>query len=221
MKIWKNKFLKQMIIIITLVFVILNGMVPPKVYADKSNETIIGNLWDKLKGTASSAIGYSKGISGESDWGIGNIFGNLVKELIYLVIALGDVGMAAMQVTLLGDANFWIGTMVSNKNDNLENPESWLYATTTDVDALQDGGTSDRGSMLVIASSDGLKNGVFQAHWKVPNMLYSPENIFSNKIAALDANYINPHEYENHNLLQEKLDQPLLVGIELFVILQL
>ena len=196
MKIWKNKFLKQMIIIITLVFVILNGMVPPKVYADKSNETIIGNLWDKLKGTASSAIGYSKGISGESDWGIGNIFGNLVKELIYLVIALGDVGMAAMQVTLLGDANFWIGTMVSNKNDNLENPESWLYATTTDVDALQDGGTSDRGSMLVIASSDGLKNGVFQAHWKVPNMLYSPENIFSNKIAALDANYINPHEYE-------------------------
>ena len=185
-----------MIIIITLLFVIGNTITPTKVYATKSQESFIGGFFSKFKNTAASAIGFSRSVSGESDWGLENIPGNLLKDLIYLVVSLGDVGMAAMQVTLLGDANFWVGTMLSYKNDNLDDPQSWLYADQSDVDALQNGGTSDRGSMLVIADHEGLKNGIFQAHWKVPNMLYSPEIIFSNKVAALDANYINPHEYE-------------------------
>lgn len=197
MKIWKNKFLKQMIIAITLVFVIFNGIAPSQVYATKaSDSTLFDILVEKPLGTIGTFLGVSTGISGESDWGIGNMFGNLLKELIYLVVSIGDVGMAVMQVTLLGDWHFWSNTMVSNKNDNLEDTNSWLYADKNDVDALKNGDTSGaRGSMLVLASDAGLKNGIFQAHWKVPNMLYSPENIFANKIAALDANYINPHKY--------------------------
>lgn len=204
MKIWENKFLKQMIIAITLVFVIFNGIAPSQVYATKSQDGFLSDIFSKLKNTAATAIGFSTGLSGETDWGIENIFGNLLKEFIYLIIAFGDVGMAAMQVMLLGDAHFWTSTMVSNKNDNLEDTSSWLYADQSDVDALEAGNTSEaRGSMLVIASDEGLKNGVFQAHWKVPNMLYSPENIFANKIAALDANYINPHKYTAVNDSEE------------------
>lgn len=185
-----------MIILSTVVFILMNTLIPVNVYATKSNDSLIGDFLSKIGNTAATAIGFSRGLSGDSDWGIENIPGNLLKELGYLFVALGDIGMAAMQVTLLGDANFWIGTMISNKNDNLEDTSSWLYADQSDVDALEDNRPEDaRGSMLVVASDAGLKNGIFSGHWKVPNILYSPENIFANKIAALDANYINPHEY--------------------------
>ena len=185
-----------MIILITIIFVLITTLVPSKVYATKSSGTLLGDLVSKIGNSAASAIGFSRGLSGDSDWGLENIPGNLLKELGYLFVALGDIGMSAMQVTLLGDANFWIGTMISNKNDNLEDTSSWLYADQSDVDALEAGRPEDaRGSMLVVASDAGLKNGIFSGHWKVPNILYSPENIFANRIAALDANYINPHEY--------------------------
>ena len=31
--------------------------------------------------------------------------------------------------------------------------------------------------------------------WEIPNMLYSPEAIFSNSVAALDVNFLNPNTY--------------------------
>lgn len=40
-------------------------------------------------------------------------------------------------------------------------------------------------------------DGLFSDGWKVPNMLYCPENIFSNKIPALDVNFIHPNSYTN------------------------
>lgn len=203
MKIWKSKILKQMIIIITLIFVVLNCLVPPQVYATKSQDNIIDNFFGKISGTVGSVVGFSTSISGESDHSWGNIPGNLLKELIQLIVSLGDVIVSAMQVTLLGDMDFWVSTMISNKNDNLDDKSSWLYADQTDVDALQNGDSTDRGSMLVMVADSGLKNGIFTQHWTVPNILYTPENIFSNKIAALDANYINPHTYQPVNDSEE------------------
>ena len=203
MKILKSKILKQMIIIITVIFVVLNCLVPPKVYATKSQDNPIDNFFGKISGTVGSVVGFSTSISGESDHSWGNIPGNLLKELIQLIVSLGDVIVAAMQVTLLGDMFFWVSTMISNKNDNLDDRSSWLYADQTDVDALQNGDSTDRGSMLVMVADSGLKNGIFTQHWTVPNILYTPENIFSNKIAALDANYINPHTYQPVNDSEE------------------
>ena len=203
MKIWKSKILKQMIIIITVIFVVLNCLVPPKVYATKSQDNIIDNFFGKISGTVGSVVGFSTSISGESDHSWGNIPGNLLKELIQLIVSLGDVIVAAMQVTLLGDMDFWVSTMISNKNDNLDDKSSWLYADQTDVDALQNGDSTDRGSMLVMVADSGLKNGIFTQHWTVPNIIYTPENIFSNKISALDANYINPHTYQPVNDSEE------------------
>lgn len=199
MKIWRSKILKQMIIIITVIFVVMNCLVPPKVYATKSQDSIIEDFFGKITGTLGSVVGFSTSISGESDWSFGNIPGNLLKELIQLIVSIGDVIVSAMQVTLLGDMDFWVSTMISNKNDNLDDKRSWLYADETDKNSLIEGNPTDRGSMLVMASDNGLANGIFTRHWMVPNIIYTPENIFSNKIAALDANYINPHTYQPVN----------------------
>ena len=43
--------------------------------------------------------------------------------------------------------------------------------------------------------------------YEVPNILYSPENIFANKIASLDANFINPHQYTNVTDTDEEEEQ--------------
>lgn len=195
MKIWKNKFLKQMIILITIIFVLVTTLVPSKVYATKSQGSILWDWVSKPFNSVASIIGFSTDSSGDTSWSLGNIPGNLLMELGRLFVALGDVAMSLMQVTLLGDMDFWVSTMISNRNDNLEDTSSWLYADQSDVDALDEGRPEDaRGSMLIMAADSGLKNGLL-GHWKVPNILYSPESIFSNKIAALDANYINPHQY--------------------------
>lgn len=196
MKIWKNKFLKQMIIVMTLICIVFGVIAPSTVYATKSRDNIIWNIVQKPFRSVGSLIGIQTNLNGEHDWiGLDNIPGNIVKELISVLVAIGDVGESVMQATMLGNWNFMFSTLVRNKNDNLDYDKSWLYADETDVSALENGETSERGSVLVAASSKGLSNGFFRSHWKVPNMLYSPENIFSNKIAALDANYINPHEY--------------------------
>ena len=204
MSIWRNKFLKQMIIIITIIFVVLNCLVPPKVYATKSQDSIIENFITSRLKKITTTIGVSTSISGDSEFAVGNIPGNMLKELCILFVSIGDVIISLLQVTLLGDMDFWISTIISNKNDNLEDRNSWLYADQTDVDALSEGNSTDRGSMLVLASDSGLHgDDFFFTDWKVPNIIYSPENIFSNKIAALDANYINPHTYEPVNDSEE------------------
>ncbi len=197
MKIWKNKFLKQMIIAITLIFVLLNGIAPSQVYATKSRENALWNIGEKVLHTVRTGVGFigSTDLSGERDlFSFSNIPGNLLKEFTYFVVSIGDVAISAMQVTLLGDMLFWTSTLIGNKNDNLEDTSSWLYADDSDVTALENGNTTERGSMLMMASDEGLNTNLFGS-WKVPNIIYSPENIFSNKIAALDANYINPHKY--------------------------
>lgn len=198
MKIWKNKFLKQMIIAITLIFVLLNGIAPSQVYATKSKESFAWDIGEKVVHKVRTVGGFigSTDLSGEREWlNFSNIPGNLLKEFTYFVVAIGDVLISAMQVTLLGDMLFWTSTLIGNKNDNLDDPNSWLYADQSDVDALEKGRTTERrDSMLMMAADGGLNTNLFGS-WKVPNILYSPENIFSNKIAALDANYINPHKY--------------------------
>lgn len=54
-------------------------------------------------------------------------------------------------------------------------------------------GNEDGTRKSAVASNFG--NGLFSGGWKVPNMLYCPENIFSNKIPALDVNFIHPNTY--------------------------
>lgn len=48
MKIWRNKFLKQMIIVITVVFLIMNCVAPNYVYANKATEGLISFSWQNI-----------------------------------------------------------------------------------------------------------------------------------------------------------------------------
>ncbi len=120
---------------------------------------------------------------------IGDIFANigatLLKEVVILVCSLGDVGMGILSNTMLGAQIS--STMLKQDNNNLENTSSWLYASDDDVSKAKNDGRYEK--------ITNLQGGLFSADYEIPNMLYSLENIFSNNIAALDINFLNPNKF--------------------------
>lgn len=245
MKTCKNKFLKRLVVIVTVVYLIMNCIAPNSVVYANQSQARSGIDW---KGFFSQALGAAAAgivtgvtigatvasggtalpiaasvISGivrggitykavgmissatlEGD-SIADIPGNLLKELLELIVYLGDVVIGMLQSFMLGDEGFMGRVMISNKDDNLgigsegkEDSGSWLYANEEDVENLKNGTPSRGAAAIIAATSSGMDDNLYvDRDYKVPNILYSPENIFSNKIAALDANYINPHSYNS------------------------
>lgn len=107
-----------------------------------------------------------------ANWG--DIAGDLLKEVVQLFDALGDVIMGALNNFMLG-ANGIGSAMLDQDNANLdENSNSWLTTNLSEK----------------IIEINNIEKG-----YKIPNMLYSPENIFGNKIAALDVNFLRQNTF--------------------------
>ena len=56
MKIWRNKFLKQMIIVITVIFLVMNCVAPNYVYANKARDGI-NFSWQNIATIVGGVIG--------------------------------------------------------------------------------------------------------------------------------------------------------------------
>ena len=119
---------------------------------------------------------YSKAFS------FGEIAGDLLKELVNMVASVGDVVMGALNHFMLGTEKIITSSMLSQDDPNLSNGDSWLK-----YDKSKAGATRE-------VSSDDL-DGFLWTDWKIPNFLYCPENIFANKIAMLDVDFIRPHKF--------------------------
>ena len=120
--------------------------------------------------------------------------GSLLRTLMHLFQGLGDIINGAFNHFMLGTTQI-LGSAMLDYNDpdyraNIEEPGSALYWDGT---APQDGGavkTIEEGYLF--EGSGWLFGDTIQ----VPNILYCPENIFANKIAVLDINFLNPNQYE-------------------------
>ncbi len=113
------------------------------------------------------------------------VVGSLLKEVVQLFASLGDVVMGALNKFMLGSDKF-LSAMISQDDNNLEpGSGSWLVeGIDAEADVVIEADYMDEKTFLIDASM-----------YKVPNMLYSPENIFANNIAALDINFLNPNHY--------------------------
>ena len=125
----------------------------------------------------------------ESDPDQGGVIGTLLKELLNLIVQLGDIVMSALNHFMLGTEGFG-SSMLAPDNPNLTDSSSWLY--------VEDGEKS--GDDVEKYNSDEINTAnIFSfmgAHeYEIPNMLYSPEEIFANNIAALDVNFLRPNTY--------------------------
>ena len=114
------------------------------------------------------------------------IIGSLLKQIIQIIVAVGDIVMGTLNHFMLG-ADGFTSAMLSPDNDNIGNEDSWLYVgDDEEIDFEFGEGT--------ISTADFF-GWILGADFDIPNFLYSPEAIFSNNIAALDVNFLNPNTY--------------------------
>ncbi len=115
-----------------------------------------------------------------------NLANTLTRDILQFFAAIGDLFMGALNYFMLG-ADF-DSAMVSWEDANLTDENSWLH--------VNDGEITEE-NLVDISSSkmDSKLFGLVEVGLAVPNFLYSPEAIFSNRIAALDVNFLNPEGY--------------------------
>ena len=116
----------------------------------------------------------------------GSIMGSLLKQIIQIIAAIGDIAMGVLNYFMLG-ADGFTSAMLPVSNNNINNPASWLYVDDDEeIDFQYEDGTIDTSEFFVWTGDT----------FDIPNFLYSPEAIFSNNIAALDVNFLNPNTYD-------------------------
>ena len=104
---------------------------------------------------------------------------DLLKELVHLIAALGDVAMGALNYFILGTTEFSDSVMLEQGNQSSSiNP-----------------GEGEEGVDYVTMEPPEELDGLLWSDWRVPNMLVSPENIFADRIAAFDINFLSPNQY--------------------------
>ena len=111
------------------------------------------------------------------DWGIG---GTLAKELFKFVVFLTDLFTGLLNNMMLGVE--WGDINIREDNPNLTS--GWVNAAGEDADVELKAGEVAPGTF----DREGLE---------IPNILYCPENIFANNIAALDVNFLRPNTYSS------------------------
>lgn len=121
----------------------------------------------------------------------GDIAGGLLKEVVQLFAAIGDAVMGGLNKFMLGSDEFF-SAMLDQDDVNLEEDSgSWLTNGVYDL-------SEEELKHLVTIPPDYMDKKTFlldASTYKIPNMLYSPENIFANNIAALDINFLSPNNY--------------------------
>ena len=112
--------------------------------------------------------------------------GKLFSPIVDLFAGIGDVVIGALQHWMLGTSSLWSATLeyddpnVEEMTDLIKNNQS---GSLTQVRVA--GKTLERGW----TSLDGKYDDI-----NVPNIIYSPELIFSNLVPALDINFLNPDD---------------------------
>ena len=121
-----------------------------------------------------------------AEWIWDNVGSKLLKEIVQLAAALGDMAEDALNMFMLGTD--WGSSMLSKDDVNLKSKDSWIY---------YDGDTFTKEF-----SAEQIDTKFFKWPWSdstfaIPNMLYCPENIFANNIAALDVNFLSPNKFKS------------------------
>ena len=121
-------------------------------------------------------------VKSQAGWDIG---GKILKELVKLIDSLGDVIMGVLNKTMLGTEAIYDSVM-------LDPTDTITGHSITKKDGIfySDGTEQPRETINSSEYSTGLLG-----EFKIPNMLYCPENIFANKIPAFDVNFIHPNNY--------------------------
>ena len=135
----------------------------------------------------SSSVATPRAYAGLAEDGMSTI----VKELDQLLVFFIDSLYGALNYCMLGVD--WDDLMLADNDHNLDpDSGSWLAVTDAELSKAEKNGTVEE------YKNDDIDGSLFGAKTDIiPNILYSPENIFANKIAALDVNFLRPNTYQS------------------------
>lgn len=120
----------------------------------------------------------------DDNWGIA---GTIAKEMLHFVVFLGDAVNGLLNNMMLGVQWGDINIGDNSDNPNLTEEKSWINKIDPKKD-LPPNIVLKEGEMTNVFGRDDLE---------IPNILYCPENIFANNIAALDINFLRPNTYRS------------------------
>ena len=156
--------------------------------------------------------------------------GVLLGPIIDFFAGIGDAVLAALQFFMYDGGNALssaagtageiigdtVGDLVTLDVDGFLNP---FDAFQEDADKFKKNGAAAYGMEVTDEDSDlatvtipekELDQGWFGlGTYQIPIIKYTPEAIFSNKVPALDVNFINPTEWENDNMNNKSITQAL------------
>ena len=92
--------------------------------------------------------------------------------------------MGVLNKTMLGTDEIYDSVLLETDDASVINKDGSLYSNGNETPRKKLTGGDFGGNGLI-----------FGGAWKIPNMLYCPENIFANKIPAFDVNFIHPNKY--------------------------
>lgn len=118
----------------------------------------------------------------KSNAGVISWAGNTIGEAILQFTAfLGDTAIGILHKFVLGTEDMFSSVMLSSDNPTVADADGDLHGENASETIELDGGS---------IGTDGVG---------IPNIMVCPEYIFSNRIAILDANFVNPGEYSGTN----------------------
>ena len=124
--------------------------------------------------------------------------GDILKVFTQLLAAFGDVVIGALNHFMLGTNRIIGSVMLSQDSETITNERGALYAGDEEPDIIL-GIDHDEFGNVDDDNEEAIDGGLWgdDDEWEVPNILYSPEAIFSNRIAALDVNFLSPNTYDS------------------------
>ena len=141
---------------------------------------------------------------------VGDVGGVLLGPIIDFIAGIGDAVLSALQyfmydgnVSIAGTAGGAVGGAIT-----LLNPFDSFLADIKEFDGNEaaygmeavdnpDTDSTDESQADVIVYENELDTGwLWLGTYQIPTIKYTPEKIFSNQVAALDANFINPTNWE-------------------------
>ncbi|MBR0350934.1 MAG: FUSC family protein [Clostridia bacterium] len=139
-----------------------------------------------------------------------DIGGKLFKPIFQLLGTIADVPIGLLHHFMLDTSTMFGSVMLDYDDMNIKEEDGIWHLTEEDYNAGRESGEDPNIKHItkkldykdeVSGDYDGTINkdgwGLSNRDAEIPNILYCPEYIFSNRIAALDVNFINPGEYKN------------------------
>lgn len=143
-------------------------------------------------------VNFSVPIQSQADSDFG---GKLFQPIFQLLATIADVPIGFLQHVMVGTDEI-LDSVTLDENDYNVTSGIWSSSKSEHSNAAKP--ESSASAKTIGYNKDGIDGRIDSDGWfwtnreiDIPNILYCPEYIFANKIAALDVNFINPNTYKD------------------------